>query len=214
MTRVATVLAGLILGAPALAAGAQDMLEPAPGVILSWTSHYDDYSSGFREMIVAAGDDWAIYQSLFDDDPAHEVGADDYYIVFSGIDYRACVEAELPDEAEREALAALALGEQQVLEDSSIQGNPAVRAGEEVDFFLMGETVTAREIVIDFAEDDEDNTDQTITVLGAHPYTAKIDWGDGTIDRLMLIAEAETVPDMPPAELLGDCAAFLNKTEQ
>ena len=66
----------------------------------------------------------------------------------------------------------------------------------------------------DVAEDDEDNTDQTITVLGAHPYTAKIDWGDGTIDRLMLIAEAETVPDMPPAELLGDCAAFLNKTEQ
>ena len=30
----------------------------------------------------------------------------------------------------------------------------------------------------------------------------------------VVIAEAETVPDMPPAELLGDCAAFLNKTEQ
>lgn len=187
------------------------MPDPQAGVSLFWMSHYEGDNSSFRERIVASGDGWALYESLWDDGLDDETGPDDYFVLFGGIDYRSCADDEMPSEADREAIAALTPyieGAEASLE--SMSGSPTIRVGAAVDFFLMGETVAAREIVIDYPEDTEDKTDEALTVLESHPYTIKIDWGENSLDRVMLIATSAEPVETPDAGVLGSCAALLN----
>lgn len=211
MVRAAIATIFLGIAAPAFPAAAQDIPDVEAGISLFWTSNYEGSESSFRERVVAAGDDWAIYQTLLDDELSDVAGAEVFYVLFSGIDYRDCSGDPMPGDAERAALAALfPLQEGAVIEETSYPGNPVIRVGGAQDFFLMGETVSAHEVVMDYAENDEDNEDETLIVLSDRPYTVAVDWGDRGMDRVMLIAQSDETPDVPAQDLLGTCAALLN----
>ena len=201
----------LAIAAPALPAIGQSVPEPVPGVSLFWSSHYQGDTSSFRERIVATGEDWAIYETLWDEDFGVEPGPGDYFALFSGIDYRGCNGDSMPTDAEREGLAALLPFEEQAeFVATSAEGSPTIRVGAAVDFFLMGETFAAREVVFDFDDNDEERTDETLTVLEDYPYTVKLDWDENSIDRVMLIASSDQPIEIPDADMLGTCSVLLN----
>ncbi|RIJ23299.1 hypothetical protein D1224_03215 [Henriciella barbarensis] len=211
--RAAIASLSIAIAAPALPAAGQDVPDVEAGVSLFWVSHYDGYDSSYRERIVAAGDDWAIYQLLEDErlSESDEVGPDDFYALFSGIDYRGCSEDEMPDQAERGRLAALfPLTEGGVMEETTFSGGPVIRIGAREDFFLMGESVSVNKVVFDYPEDDEAHEDETMFVLTEKPYTVGLDWGESGKDRVTLIAQSNEIQDVPSPEMLGNCAALLN----
>ena len=213
MARAAIASLVIAIAAPALPAAGQDIPDVEAGVSLFWVSHYDGYDSSYRERIVAADEDWAIYQLLADDgiSESDEVGPDDFYALFSGIDYRDCSEDAMPDQAERGRLAALfPLKEGSTMEDTTYTGSPVIRIGASEDFFLMGETVSANKVVFDFPEDDEEREDETVFVLTDKPYTVALDWGESGRDRVTLIAQSDETQDVPSPDMLGNCAALLN----
>ena len=213
MVRAAIALLSIAIAAPGLAGHGQELPAPEAGVSLFWASNYTGDNSSFRERVVAAGEDWAIYESLWDTpyDDGVEPGPGDYFAMFNGIDYRSCSEDEMPSEAERAGLSALRPFEEGTeLVLTSLDASPSIRVGAAVDFFLMGKTVQGREVVLDFADDAEDKTDEALTVLENDPYTVKLDWGEDGIDRVMLIAQSDTPVETPTAEMLGNCASLLN----
>ncbi|HIG23320.1 MAG TPA: hypothetical protein EYG02_03900 [Henriciella marina] len=213
MTRAAIASLIFAFAAPALPAAGQDIPDVEAGVSLFWVSHYDSYDSSYRERIVAAGEDWAIYESLMDDGMAEPgtSGPGDFFVLFSGIDYRSCSEDQMPDTDERARLSALfPLTEGSVMEESSYSGNPVIRVGAAQDFFLMGETRTANEVLIDYPESEADAEDEKLIVLADIPYTVALDWGESGKDRVTLIAQSDETQDVPAPEQLGNCAALLN----
>ena len=211
--RAAIASLSIAIAAPALPAAGQGIPDVEAGVSLFWVSHYEGYDSSYRERIVAAEEDWAIYQLLEDDrlSESDEVVPDDLYVLFSGIDYRSCSEDEMPDEAERGRLAALfPLTEGSVMEETTYTGSPVIRVGAREDFFLMGETVSANKVVFDFPDDDEEHEDEIVFVLSDKPYTVALDWGETGKDRVTLIAQSDETPEAPSPDTLGNCAALLN----
>ena len=203
----------IAIAAPALPAAGQGIPDVEAGVSLFWVSHYDGYDSSYRERIVAADDDWAIYQLFVDDELSEgdDVGPDDFYALFYGIDYRDCAEDEMPDEAERGRLAALfPLTEGSVMEDTTFGGSPVIRVGAQEGFFLMGETVSANKVVFDYPDDQEEYVDEAVYVLSDKPYTVAMDWDEGGKDRVMLIAQSDETQEAPSPDMLGNCAALLN----
>lgn len=210
--RAAIASLSIAIAAPALPAAGQGIPDVEAGVSLFWVSHYDGMDSSYRERIVAAGEDWAIYQLLEDEGlyEGDEVGPD-FYALFSGIDYRSCSEDQMPDEAERGRLAALfPLTEGSVMEETTYTGSPVIRVGAREDFFLMGETVSANKVVFDFPEDDEEHEDEIVFVLSDKPYTVALDWGETGKDRVTLIAQSDETLEAPSPDTLGNCAALLN----
>ncbi|MCZ4299378.1 hypothetical protein [Henriciella marina] len=210
--RAAIASLSIAIAAPALPAAGQGIPDVEAGVSLFWVSHYDSMDSSYRERIVAAGEDWAIYQLLEDEGlyEGDEVGPD-LYALFSGIDYRSCREDHMPDEAERGRLAALfPLTEGSVMEETTYTGSPVIRVGAREDFFLMGETVSANKVVFDFPEDDEEHEDEIVFVLSDKPYTVALDWGETGKDRVTLIAQSDETLEAPSPDTLGNCAALLN----
>ena len=212
MARAAIASIILAIAAPALPAAGQGIPDVEAGVSLFWVSHYEGYDSSYRERIVAAEEDWAIYQLLEDErlSESDEVGPYDFYVLFSGIDYRSCSDDEMPDEAERGRLAALfPLTEGSVMEETTYTGSPVIRVGAREDFFLMGETVSANEVVFDYPEDAE-HEDEIVFVLSDKPYTVALDWGEIGKDRVTLIAQSDDTLEAPSPDMLGKCAALLN----
>lgn len=212
MVRAAIALIATAIAAPGLAAHGQEIPAPEAGVSLFWASNYDGDNSSFRERVVAAGDNWAIYESIWEDPYAEdtEPGPSDYFAMFDGIDFRSCSDSEMPTEDERNALSALRPFEEGAeIVMTSLDGSPTIRVGAAVDFFLMGQTVQARKVTLDFPDDAEDKTDEALTVLENHPYTVEVDWAEHGVDRVMLIAASDTPVEMPSTEMLGNCASLL-----
>ncbi|MEQ9315053.1 MAG: hypothetical protein RLN72_04320 [Henriciella sp.] len=210
LTRRAIAL--LALSALPFAAAAEEASPPAPqtGSSVFWNSVSSGSQSTFRELVIATGEDWVLYESKFED--AWEFDdmtvTDNLFLLFSGIDYRSCTDGPLPSVEEREALSSLRpfkVGD--TVELTTLEGAPVVKVGEAVNYFLMGEMRPAHKIHIDY-EDDE--SDENLVVLDEMDLTVAIDWDETSRDKVMSVTSGN--PDAPigfTEEELGVCAPLL-----
>lgn len=204
---------GLFLASMALlpfAAQAEASSLPAlePGASLFWNSVYEGSPSNFRERVVAAGEDWVLYETRFEDDWGDDTSlTENLFLLFSGIDYRSCLDGPLPSDAERAALRALRpFKEGDTVELTTVDGSPTVKVGEAVAFFLMGGMRPARRIFIDH---EDDTSDENLVVLDEVDVTVAIDWGDKSRDKLMAITSGKADAPTFSQEELGICAPLL-----
>lgn len=205
-------LALLAFAALPFAAAAEDASTPAPqpGASVFWNSVSDGSTSTFRELVIATGEDWVLYESKFDD--AWELEdmtvTDNLFLLFSGIDYRSCTDGPLPSAEEREALKSLRpFKKGDTVELATLEAKPVVKVGEGLNYFLMGQMRPAHKIHIDY-EDDE--SDENLVVLDDTNLTVAIDWDETSRDRVMSVTSGN--PDAPigfTEEELGVCAPLL-----
>ncbi|MGB3627406.1 MAG: hypothetical protein WA989_16355 [Henriciella sp.] len=208
-TRCVIAVVAIVSGP--FAATAEDAPLPAlePGSSVFWNSIYEGGQSTFREIVVAAGDDWVLFESKFDDQWSEDVtAAENLFLVFSGIDYRSCADGPLPSREERAAVKALRpFKAGDTVELTTPEGSPTVTVGEAENYFLMGEMRPAHKIFVDF-EDDE--FDENLVVLDDMDLTVAIDWDEQSRDKIMSVTSGK--PGAATGfteEELGICAPLL-----
>lgn len=180
------------------------------GSSVFWTSSNNGSMDTFRERVVLTGDDWVLYQSIYDSEEDEEMSPDSLFLLFGGIDYRSCVEAPLPTEAERDAIKALRpFTEGATVELASLEDGPVVKVGAATEYFLMGKTYPAHEVLIDYGDA---SLDEKLVILDDYPLTVVIDWDESSQDRVMMVSGAKATKITPPtASQLGACAAILDE---
>lgn len=183
------------------------------GTSLHWTSNSGGSAGDFRERVVAAGDDWVLYESVIDDSWGMDgaTPAENLFLLFSGIDYRSCLDSKLPTDEERDALIALRpFTPGDTVELASLDTRPTVTVGEAEDYFLMGANRPAHRINFKFA--DGETPDENLLVLDDADITVVIDWEDGSRDRVMAVRSGGTAPTFSDADL-GMCAPILKEKQ-
>jgi hypothetical protein len=200
-------IAGLVASAVPLAVFASPGLpDVGSGSIVYWSSSYEGASDQFHERVLAVGDDWVLFKSKFDDEFLDDE-ISDLFMIFSGIEYRACDES-MPSDEDREALASLfPLEEGRTISLALDDDELAIRVGSATSYFLMGQMHPAHDVFLVF-EDEEYN--QKTVVLDEKPFTVAIDWDEKSSDRVMSITSPKEAPRSgQTTEDLGNCAAFL-----
>lgn len=197
-----------------LAAGAEGtgLPEIEAGSSVFWTSYTDGSATSFRERVIAVGEDWVLYESVFEDSYYEpEASSENYFLLFGGIDYRSCYDTPQPSKAERRALKALRpFREGETVELTSLEEKAVVTVGEATEIFLMGQYRPAHRLRI--AQEDESADDENLIVLDEVDLTVGIDWDAESRDRVTLFtrAKSKTPPEFTEAEL-GTCASILNE---
>ena len=206
---VAAVAALTCLSWPA-SAEEPGLPELEAGSSIYWSSTFDGSADAFRERVILTGDDWVLYQSIFDTGEEEVISPDSLFLLYGGIDYRSCFDTPLPTEAERDAIKALRpFSEGATVELASLEDDPVVRVGAATEYFLMGQTHPAHEVLIDYGDED---LNEKLVVLDDYPLTVVIDWDDSSQDRVMMVSGAKTTKITPPtASQLGACAAILDE---
>ena len=93
--------------------------------------------------------------------------------------------------------------------------NPAkVEVGNTSHSFLMGQTLPAHYVTIDY-ENNEEVEDEKILVLDDTPLTSEINWSESSRDTLTLVTKprSDTAYDVSE-ETIGTCAALLTETQK
>ena len=204
-------LALLGLASPAAIADGTPIPTIEAGTSVYWTSNFGGSVSDFRERVVAVGDDWVLYESIVDDswDTEDAAPAENLFLLFSGIDYRSCLDSKLPTREERDALIALRpFTPGDTVELTSLDNRPTVTVGEAEEYFLMGANRPAHRINFNFADDE--TPDENLLVLDDADLTVLIDWGDDGRDRVMAVRSGGTPQTFSDADL-GVCAPILKE---
>ena len=209
---VAPVAAAAVLASLSCPASADEPALPEleAGSSVFWSASTGGSADTFRERVVLTGDDWVLYQSIFDTEEDEAMSPDSLFLLYGGIDYRSCFDTPLPTEAERDAIKALRpFSEGATVELASLEDDPVVRVGAATEYFLMGQTHPAHEVLIDYGDED---LNEKLVVLDDYPLTVVIDWDDSSQDRVMMVSGAKTTKITPPtASQLGACAAILDE---
>ena len=188
-----------------------DKVELGPGSMVYWNSGFGNGLNQFQEKLLVEGDDFAVYQTLYGEDPT---GPSDYFALFSGIYFTTC-DLAMPTEAEREALAGLRPFEPGAKVEVTGDDGASVVVGEATEFFLMGRMWPAHQIALTYASEDGEDSNEEIVVLDEPPLTVRLDWEDGSRDIAMLVtrprADAEVAIDQ---DLIGNCASLLKDPEE
>ncbi len=210
--RTALLLATVASLFPSALAETDAALPLGVGSTLYWHSHFDGSNDTYVEKLIAEGSDFQIYLAT---NEFSEGGPSDYFALFSGIDFRSCDE-DMPTPEERAAVAAmwpLETGKSANIFVTS--DNPAkVEVGNESHSFLMGRTLPAHYVTIDYENNDEVE-DEKILVLDDTPLTSEINWSESSRDTLTLVTKprSDTAYDVSE-ETIGTCAALLTETQK
>lgn len=201
-----TALIALAFG-PTMAQEEQQTI--GPGSSVYWINFYEYDHDQYRELLVAQGDDFAIYKTVSE----YEAGdASDYFALFSGIDFHSC-DMDMPDAARRQSVASLWPLEEGKSVEITLPDNATVAVGAPTEFFLMGETLPAHNVTFDYA-DNEENSDEVLVVLDQMPVTASIRWNETDRDTVMMITKPKDVPTADLSEeTIGACASLLSETK-
>ncbi|MEO1660189.1 MAG: hypothetical protein AAFR51_04315 [Pseudomonadota bacterium] len=197
---------------PSALAETDAALPLGPGSALYWQSSFDGSSDQYTETVIAAGEDFKIYKSNND---FSDHGPEDFFALFSGIDFRPCNE-DMPAAEDRAAAAALwplEVGKRaEVLANSD---NPVkIEILQETNFFLMGQSLPAHVVKIDYQDNDE-TEDEDVVVLDDTKITVRLDWSATSRDALTLVTKPrpDAVYDLSE-EAIGACAALLTETQK
>ena len=215
MRRAATALALFALGGPSALADAPDLPAVAPGTSIFWVTNFDGDTDQYRERVHKVGSDWILFQSLFEDtyyEDDEALPGQDYFLIFSGIEFYDCSEDKFPSSEEREARAGLfpletgtsiTLGEGEMLRTMMV--------GEATPFFLMGDDRSAHDLLIEYADD---SLSEDLTILDDPAMTVGITWDESSKDRVLAINSTANTPLPELTEQdLGFCAGFLADEE-
>ncbi|MEL6415104.1 MAG: hypothetical protein AAFQ15_09230 [Pseudomonadota bacterium] len=199
------------LSFPSAMAEADAALPLGPGSALYWVCHYDGSNDRYSEKVIAEGEDFKVFLN-----DAQELGGgpENYYALFSGIDYRLC-DAEMPTTEEREAISALwPLEAGKTAAIFATSDNPAsVQVGNATELFVMGKYRSAHSVTIDY-QNNEETEDETIVVLNDTHLTALIEWAENSRDTLLLVTKPRPDKNFDLSEgAIGTCAALLTDTE-
>ena len=204
-----------LVGAPFADAQSGDLPELEAGASIFWATSAGVSENTFRERVVAVGEDWVLYESLFEDAWTDEDTpvAERLFLLFSGIDYRGCHEDPLPTPEERAALKSLRpVTPGDKVEIGSLDSAPVITVGEPVEYYLMGKTHPAHRIMLDHQGDDM--TDENLVVLDEADLTVVIDWDDESRDKVMSIMRAKREPAAAYTDIeLGTCAPIMNEKQ-
>lgn len=180
--------------------------------------HWQDFENGrptetWKEVVVAIGEDWAIFGTPVSDDVTDlDPQADGFSVEFSGLFLRDCSEQPLPSISQREQMAkgpSLKDGDRLTVATSDITYELAASGtstvvGTEAPLLSRGYIITETET--------DDSYAYPSMVFLSGTYQASVGFGDGTylstVTRLELPEKDEDLPDLSKFDL-GNCAALL-----
>lgn len=195
-------------GLSSAAAQQNNLPELDVGSSIFWSTIYDGTASSFRERLIASGDDWQIFHSIYEGMEDEPLGPESLFVVYSGIDYRSCGDGALASADERKAVAGLwPLTEGASVALTTLEDPITIHVGEPTEFYLMGQTHPAHTIQIEYGDQD---LNEQIVVLDELPLTVRMDWDETSWDKVMSVSGPKTATlETPTAAELGICAALL-----